>query len=108
MNYMLYTVFGFQFVLIITYASLSLQWDTEYANKSTYLNLSSVTGLTWFINLLTFWVAYSHLIPISLYVIIELLKLSQAFIIAKDVKMYDKETEKFGLCRNSDLIEELG
>ena len=22
--------------------------------------------------------------------------------------MYDKETEKFGLCRNSDLIEELG
>ena len=22
--------------------------------------------------------------------------------------MYDPETEKFGLCRNSDLIEELG
>ena len=22
--------------------------------------------------------------------------------------MYDKETDKFGLCRNSDLIEELG
>jgi P-type E1-E2 ATPase len=53
-------------------------------------------------------VAYSHLIPISLYVIIEMLKLSQAYLIGKDVQMYDKETEKFGLCRNSDLIEELG
>jgi P-type E1-E2 ATPase len=37
-----------------------------------------------------------------------MLKLSQAYLIGKDVQMYDKETEKFGLCRNSDLIEELG
>jgi phospholipid-transporting ATPase len=64
--------------------------------------------LAWFIQLLTFWVAYSHLIPISLYVIIEMLKLSQARIIGKDVRMYDTETEQFALCRNSDLIEELG
>ena len=28
--------------------------------------------------------------------------------IGKDVRMYDSETEKFGLCRASDLIEELG
>jgi phospholipid-transporting ATPase len=109
MNYMLYTVFGFQFMLIIAYASVSLQWNTDYARKSTYLNLdSNVTGLTWFYNLLTFWVAYSHLIPISLYVIIEMLKLSQAYLIGRDVQMYDRDTEQFGLCRNSDLIEELG
>jgi len=64
--------------------------------------------VTWIFNLLTFQVAYSHLIPISLYVIIELLKLSQSLLISKDVQMYDQETDKFGLCRNSDLIEELG
>ena len=37
-----------------------------------------------------------------------MLKLSQAKIIGKDVNMYDRETENFALCRNSDLIEELG
>ena len=37
-----------------------------------------------------------------------MLKLTQSYLIGKDVRMYDKETEKFGLCRNSDLIEELG
>ena len=67
-----------------------------------------VSPLTALFNLLTFWVAYSHLIPISLYVIIEMLKLSQGYLIGKDVKMYDPETEKFALCRTSDLIEELG
>lgn len=34
--------------------------------------------------------------------------MSQAFIVGRDAKMYDLETEKFALCRNSDLIEELG
>eukprot|EP00347_Sterkiella_histriomuscorum_P006239 403353535 len=60
MNNMLYTVFGFQFVLIIVYAS------------------------------------------------IKLLKLTQAYLIGKDLSMYDVETNQFGMCRNSDLIEELG
>ena len=48
------------------------------------------------------------MIPISLYVIIEILKLGQASYINKDVEMYDEETESFAKCRNSDLIEELG
>jgi hypothetical protein len=48
------------------------------------------------------------MIPISLYVIIEILKLGQGFLINKDVRMYDEETQSFANCRNSDLIEELG
>ena len=50
------------------------------------------------------------MIPISLYVIIEMLKLFQVKIINNDVKMFfaDPEDMNFALCRNSDLIEELG
>ena len=55
-----------------------------------------------------YWVTFSHMIPISLYVIIEMLKLTQAFLIGRDVQMYSSETKNFALCRNSDLIEELG
>jgi P-type E1-E2 ATPase len=48
------------------------------------------------------------MIPISLYVIIEMLKLGQASLIGKDVAMYCQEDESFANCRNSDLIEEMG
>lgn len=48
------------------------------------------------------------MIPISLYVIIEILKLGSAAYINKDLKMYDEATESYASCRNSDLIEELG
>ena len=48
------------------------------------------------------------MIPISLYVIIELLKLGQASLIGKDVAMYWQEDNGFASCKNSDLIEEMG
>ena len=57
---------------------------------------------------MTYWVAYSHMIPISLYVIIEILKLILAGFIWADLCMVDEETNKHAECRNSDLIEELG
>jgi phospholipid-transporting ATPase len=82
MNYMLYSVFAFQFLLITLYASVSLSWNKSVGQQAKYLNLQGgVSGLTALFNLLTFWVAYSHLIPISLYVIIEMLKLSQGYLI---------------------------
>jgi len=59
------------------------------------------------LQLLTYWVAYSHLIPISLYVVLEMVKIGQAKLIDFDVRIIDKETGA-SLCRNSDLIEELG
>ncbi len=104
-------------MLIIAFASLSILWSNSFSqslyltadNQTNYLNLSyKVIAGDWFIQFLTYWVAYSHMIPISLYVIIELLKLGQAYLINKDVRIYDREDKKFSLCRNSDLIEELG
>ena len=48
------------------------------------------------------------MIPISLYVIIEVLKLIQSSLIGWDELMCDDETDQKADCRNSDLIEELG
>ena len=48
------------------------------------------------------------MIPISLYVIIEILKLILAGLIWADECMIDEETKRNAECWNSDLIEELG
>ena len=109
MNYMLYSVFAFQLLLIGTYAGISVSWTNNEGQVAKYLNLpGGAGGLTAFYSVLTFWVAYSHLIPISLNVAIEVLKLTQGALVGRDAKMYDAETEKYALSRTSDLIEELG
>ena len=109
MNYMLYTVFAFQMTLVVVFAVLSLKWNSANAHNHVYLDLSAqVSFQTWLVQFFTYWVAYSHMIPISLYVIIEMLKLGQAKFINSDVKMFCREDQQFALCRNSDLVEELG
>ena len=107
---MLYTIFFFQFLIICLYATLSTIWKKNKGENYAYLDLSKSGNSfgTWIVQLLTYWVAYSHMIPISLYVIIEILKLILAGLIRADLCMVDEETGKNAECRNSDLIEELG
>ena len=110
MNYMLYTVFVFQILIISVFASVSVAWISEKGEQYPYLDMSegSAGAGRWFLQLLTYWVAYSHMIPISLYVIIEVLKLVQSYLIKWDEEMVDSETQQAAECRNSDLVEELG
>jgi len=112
MNHMLYTVFFFQLCIITTFATLSTIWTRTKGKDYAYIdeNGKNPTFFTWFIQLLTFWVAYSHMIPISLYVMIEVLKLIQALLIKwdEDIGANPSTDEKSAECKNSDLIEELG
>ena len=111
MNKMLYSVFVFQFLIISLWATLSLVWMGNHREKQQYLEIKGEPGFTqWVLQFFTYQVAYSHMIPISLYVIIEMLKLIQAKMINKDVRMSFAEASETQLpiCQNSDLIEELG
>jgi phospholipid-transporting ATPase len=108
MNLMLYSVFAFQLTLVLVFALLSVMW-TNSNQAHTYLKIEAggnVVGM-FFLQYLTYWVAYSHLIPISLYVVLEMVKMGQAKLIGGDVEIYHKETG-FSVCSNSDLIEEMG
>ncbi|XP_017978203.1 PREDICTED: probable phospholipid-transporting ATPase 4 [Theobroma cacao] len=53
-------------------------------------------------------ILYGYLIPISLYVSIEVVKVLQAMLINKDIEMYDEATLKSVQARTSNLNEELG
>lgn len=57
---------------------------------------------------LTGLMLYSYLIPISLYVSIEIVKVLQSMFINQDINMYYEETDKPAHARTSNLNEELG
>ncbi|KAK6128049.1 hypothetical protein DH2020_038213 [Rehmannia glutinosa] len=61
-----------------------------------------------FYHLVTALILYGYLIPISLYVSIEVVKVLQALFINKDIHMYDEETGTPAQARTSNLNEELG
>lgn len=52
-------------------------WQANNSDVHFYINEDGKPGFdTYIIRMLTFWVAYSHLIPISLYVVLEIIKLA--------------------------------
>ncbi|KAM1016849.1 probable phospholipid-transporting ATPase 4 isoform X2 [Malus sylvestris] len=65
-------------------------------------------ALSGLIHLVTALILYGYLIPISLYVSIEVVKVLQASFINQDLLMYDEETGKPAEARTSNLNEELG
>ncbi|XP_072978047.1 probable phospholipid-transporting ATPase 4 [Typha angustifolia] len=59
-------------------------------------------------HLVTALILYGYLIPISLYVSIEVVKVLQAMFINNDLHMYDEDTGNPAQARTSNLNEELG
>ncbi|KAJ7963207.1 Phospholipid-transporting ATPase [Quillaja saponaria] len=65
-------------------------------------------ALAGFYHMITALMLYGYLIPISLYVSIEVVKVLQATFINQDIQMYDEETGVPAQARTSNLNEELG
>uniref|UniRef100_A0A915E3K7 Phospholipid-transporting ATPase n=1 Tax=Ditylenchus dipsaci TaxID=166011 RepID=A0A915E3K7_9BILA len=60
------------------------------------------------INTAEFIICYQTLIPLSLYITVEIIKLGQCYLMSNDLDMYDPETDKAMLCRSLNISEELG
>lgn len=61
-----------------------------------------------FLHFLTCLMLYGSLIPISLYISIEIVKVLQSIFINQDIEMYYEEADKPARARTSNLNEELG
>jgi phospholipid-transporting ATPase len=78
-------------------------------DKLDYLFLDAFNGARQFFrDLLTYWVLYSNLVPISLFVTIEIVKYYTGTLIDSDLDIYYEPTDTPANCRTSSLVEELG
>lgn len=74
-----------------------------------YLMLSGTSkAKLFFQDILTYWILFSNLVPISLFVTVEIIKYYQAYMIGSDLDMYYEETDTPTGVRTSSLVEELG
>ncbi|KAK9461047.1 uncharacterized protein V1516DRAFT_674868 [Lipomyces oligophaga] len=104
-------IFLFSMLVILSLISSIGDVIKETTSKVTmqylYIEGRSMVSL-FFQDLLTYWILYSNLVPISMFVTIEVVKFYQAFLISSDLDMYYRETDTPTVCRTSSLVEELG
>ncbi|KAM9820089.1 phospholipid-transporting ATPase IC [Neosynchiropus ocellatus] len=110
MNYMVYTIFA---LLILVAAGLAIGhtfWYDEIGSKAWYLfdgknHDSSYRGF------LSFWgyiIVLNTMVPISLYVSVEVIRLGQSKFINWDLQMYFPEKDTPAKARTTTLNEQLG
>ncbi|EGS17623.1 putative aminophospholipid transporter protein [Thermochaetoides thermophila DSM 1495] len=79
-------------------------WKDDYENKAWYLDEGSVSLGQIFV---AFVIAYNTLIPLSLYVSLEIVKLGQLYFL-NDIEMYDPATDTPFVANTTTILENLG
>ncbi|XP_028658350.1 phospholipid-transporting ATPase IC [Erpetoichthys calabaricus] len=110
MNYMVYTIFG---LLILISAGLAIGnafWQEQIGTNAWYLNYGNDYTPS-YQGFLTFWgyiIILNTMVPISLYVSVEVIRLGQSHFINWDLQMYYAEKDTPAKARTTTLNEQLG
>ena len=112
MNKILYFVMIIQIILCLCFAVLSIMWQENYRHfyigfKFLEFTEDNIT-LSYISRVGTFLIAYSQLIPISMYIGIEMIKLLHVPLIKYDENLFDTDSNRATVSRTSELIDELG
>ncbi|VVC44111.1 Hypothetical protein CINCED_3A002426 [Cinara cedri] len=83
-------------------------WTKQKGHKDWYLQIDDIATYKFAFNLLTFFILFNNLIPISLQVTVEVVRFMQAVFINNDIEMYHEESNTPAMARTSNLNEELG
>ncbi|KAJ6245375.1 putative phospholipid-transporting atpase [Anaeramoeba flamelloides] len=114
LNSRLITIFLFLSTIGIVGGLMSGLWQNKWEKKSWYLGGKYQSGVTsspvytGFTGFFSFIIVTNVMIPISLYVTLEIVKLIQSFFINWDKEMYHEETDTPAKARTSNLTEEIG
>ncbi|XP_044144574.1 phospholipid-transporting ATPase IF isoform X2 [Bufo gargarizans] len=84
------------------------KWDEPWYNQKTEHDRNSSKILKFISDFLAFLVLYNFIIPISLYVTVEMQKFLGSFFIGWDLDLYHEESNQRAQVNTSDLNEELG
>ncbi|XP_060105861.1 phospholipid-transporting ATPase IG isoform X2 [Heteronotia binoei] len=82
--------------------------DEPWYNQKTQRERETFKLLRMFTDFLSFMVLFNFIIPVSMYVTVEMQKFLGSFFISWDKEMYDETIKEGALVNTSDLNEELG
>lgn len=95
------------FVMCLVCSIFNLLWKNRRGGNDWYIGADSISQ-NFLYTLLTFFILFNNLIPISLQVTLEVVRFLQAIFINMDTEMYHAETDTPAMARTSNLNEELG
>jgi phospholipid-translocating ATPase len=104
-NQVVLTLISYVVLLSVGESMGYIMWHQDYEQHAWYLNNAYVKLKQIFIG---FLIMFNNVIPLALYVSLEIVKLGQMAMIMSDVQMYDEETNVPMICNTNTTLENLG
>ena len=110
MNKYIIGLFVFQLIFCALMSILSIYWLKSKGNNHWYLGYNDGYNfsLESFLVVFTYFLLYNTMIPISLIVSLEFVKLFQAYFIEKDIELFNLKRNCWAKVQTSSINEELG
>lgn len=108
LNKIIIILFVIQVLICVILAIITAIYDdVKDDNQSVYLD-ENRDGLNIFLNFFSYFLLLATLIPISLIVTLEVVKVIQCYFISQDSSMYDVEADAGAIVSSTTINEELG
>jgi phospholipid-transporting ATPase len=113
LNYLVLSLIGILLCLSVVSSIGDLILHVIHGSEFAYLGYPATSSAleklrTFWADMATYWVLFSALVPISLFVTVEIVKYWHAILINDDLDMYHDKSDTPAVCRTSSLVEELG
>lgn len=113
LNWLVLVLVGMLLALSVICTVGDLIMRSVHGDSFDYLYLDKIDSAgqvarTFVRDMVTYWVLFSSLVPISLFVTVELVKYWHGILINDDLDMYYDKADTPATCRTSSLVEELG
>ncbi|PHH88534.1 hypothetical protein CDD83_7414 [Cordyceps sp. RAO-2017] len=92
-------------VLSVGIATGYLKWQSDFERKAWYLDRAAVPFHQ---ILIAFVIMFNNIVPLSLYITLEIIKVGQLLLVNSDVNMYHEETDTPARCNTNTILENLG
>lgn len=104
-NKIVVTLATYVVVLSVGVSMGYVKWQDETEDKSWYLDHAAVPFHQ---IIIAFIIMFNNVVPLALYISLEIVKIGQLMMLNSDVEMYDAETDTPARCNTNTILENLG
>jgi len=82
-----------------------VKWEKDYEQYAWYLNQAKVP---FYQIIIAFIIMFNNVVPLALYITLEIVKIGQLLMLNGDLGMYDEESDTPARCNTNTILENLG
>lgn len=104
-NCVVVTLATYVVVLSVGVSMGYVRWQSSYERKAWYLDDARVP---FYQIIIAFIIMFNNVVPLALYISLEIVKIGQLLLLNSDIGMYDEETDTPARCNTNTILENLG